>query len=37
MPRGGYFDFQGLRSETMHVKGTLDKLGIAPQVSKIRE
>ncbi|MEZ4386150.1 MAG: S49 family peptidase [Candidatus Krumholzibacteriia bacterium] len=37
MPRGGYFSFQGLRRESMHVKGTLDKLGIVPHVSKIRE
>jgi len=37
MPRGGYFSFQGMSRQSLHVKGTLDKLGIEPHVSKIRE
>lgn len=37
MPRGGYFDFQGMMRQTTHVKGALDKLGIQPHVSKIRD
>lgn len=37
MPRGGYFTLQGMRRETMHLRGTLEKLGITPHVSKIRE
>jgi protease-4 len=37
MPRGGYFSFQGMRRQSLHLKGTLDKLGIEPHVSKIRE
>lgn len=37
MPRGGYFSLQGLIRQSTHIKGTLDKLGIVPHVSKIRE
>ena len=37
MPGGGYFDFRGLATESVHVRGTLDKLGIKPHLHKIKE
>ncbi|MBD3221404.1 hypothetical protein GF314_09185 [bacterium] len=37
MPRGGYFTLQGMLRQSTHVKGTLEKLGITPHVSKIRD
>ena len=36
-PRGGYIDLRGMRRESIHLRAMLDKLGIIPHVSKIRE
>ena len=37
MPRGGYFGLQGMLRQSLHVRGTLEKLGVTPHVSKLRE
>lgn len=37
LPAGGYLELRGLSSESMHLLGTLEKLGVAPHFSKIRE
>ncbi len=37
MPVTGYFDFTGMSSGAPFLKGTMEKLGIEPQISKIRE
>jgi len=37
MPPTGYFDFMGMSASAPFLKGTLEKLGIVPEVSKIRE
>jgi protease-4 len=37
MPENGYFMFIGIDVATEHVKGTLDKLGIKPNVHKIKD
>ncbi|HRX49983.1 MAG TPA: S49 family peptidase [Candidatus Krumholzibacteria bacterium] len=37
MPRGGYFQIQGLHADALHVRGLLDKLGVVPHVSKIKD
>ena len=36
-PRGGYLDLRGMLRQSVHVRVMLDKLGITPHVSKIRE
>jgi len=33
----GYFTFMGIGSTSEHIKGTLDKLGIKPNIHKIKE
>jgi len=37
MPNSGYFDFMGMNNSAPFLKGSLDKLGIEPELSKIRE
>jgi protease IV len=37
MPEGGYFEFKGIASGSMHVRGALDKLGIKPHLHKIKD
>ena len=37
MPLTGYFDFMGMSSSAPFLKGSLEKLGIEPELSKIRE
>ena len=37
MPLTGYFDFMGMSASAPFVKGTMEKLGIEPEISKIRE
>jgi protease-4 len=37
MPVSGYFDFVGITASAPFVKGSMEKLGIESQVSKIRE
>lgn len=37
MPAGGYFEVKGLVSESLHVRGLLDKLGIEPHLHKIKD
>lgn len=37
MPITGYFDFTGMSSSAPFLKGTMEKLGIEPEISKIRE
>ena len=37
MPLTGYFGFMGMRSSAPFLKGSLEKLGIEPELSKIRE
>lgn len=37
MPPAGYFSFTGLESRTMYVKSMLEKLGIHPNVHKIKD
>jgi len=36
-PRGGYCEIHGMRRQSIHVRGLLDKLGVTPHLSKIRE
>jgi protease-4 len=37
MPITGYFDFMGMSASAPFIKGSLDMLGIEPEISKIRE
>lgn len=37
MPACAYVDFRGLAAESEHIKGTLDKLGIKPNIHKIKD
>ncbi len=37
MPAGGYLELRGMKAESMHLLGTLEKLGVVPHFSKIRE
>jgi len=37
MPLTGYFDFMGMRNSAPFLKGSLEKLGIEPELSKLRE
>ncbi len=37
MPTGGYFEFKGMGRKLPYVRGVLDKLGIIPHLSKIKE
>ncbi|MCK4547082.1 MAG: signal peptide peptidase SppA [Candidatus Eisenbacteria sp.] len=36
-PRDAYIDFRGFGATTTHVRGTLDKLGIKPNLHKIKD
>jgi protease IV len=37
MPAGGYIEVKGLATETYHVRGVLEKLGIKPHLHKIKD
>lgn len=37
MPMTGYFNFKGMSASAPFLKGTMEKLGIQPEISKIRE
>ena len=37
MPPTGYINFTGFRAVTTHIKGTLDKLGIKPNLHRIKD
>jgi len=37
MPHGGYFEFTGLSATSMHVKNTMKKLEVEPNIDQIRE
>ena len=37
MPNGGYCELRGMMRQSLYVRGLLDKLGVVPHISKIRE
>jgi protease-4 len=37
MPAGGFFEFTGLSTESLHLRGLLDKLGVVPHLHKIED